>query len=97
MHLITHIEATPAITQGVDLGQPIHDALAQKDFLPQEHLMGAGFLDAEFLVDAQQKDQVEVVGPVKKDVRWQANAGKGFGLSNFQVDWDRQIVTCPHG
>ncbi len=97
VHLITHVETTPAITQDVDMGQPIHTALAEKDLLPQEHLMDAGFLDAEFLVHAQQKDRVEVVGPVKKDVRWQANAGKGFGLSNFRVDWDRKTVICPRG
>ncbi len=97
VHLITHLETTSAVTQDVDMGEPIHAALAEKDLLPGEHLMDAGFLDAEFLVRAQQDYHVEVVGPVKKDVRWQANAGKGFGLSEFTVDWERQFVICPRG
>lgn len=97
VHLITHVETTSAVTQDVDMGEPIHAALATKALLPQEHLMDAGFLDAEFLVTSQQAYHVEVVGPVKKDVRWQANAGKGFGLSEFKVDWDKQMVICPRG
>jgi transposase len=97
VHLITHVDATSAVTQDVDMGEPIHAALAAKDLLPDEHLMDAGFLDAEFLVMAQQEYQVEIVGPVKRDVRWQANAGKGFGLSEFKVDWETQTVLCPRG
>lgn len=97
VHLIMHVETTSAVTQDVDMGEPIHAALAEKDLLPNEHLMDAGFLDAEFLVHAQQAYHVEVIGPVKKDVRWQANAGKGFGLSKFNIDWNRQTVICPRG
>lgn len=97
LHLITHVDATSAVTQDVDMGEPIHAALAEKDLLPDEHLMDAGFLDAEFLVNAQEAYHVEIVGPVKKDVRWQANTGKGFGLSEFKVDWQTQTVICPHG
>lgn len=97
VHLITHVDATSAVTQDVDMGEPIHTALAEKDLLPAEHLMDAGFIDAELLVGAQREHHIEIVGPVKKDVRWQANAGKGYGLSAFNVDWDTQIVICPRG
>jgi transposase len=97
VHLITHVETTSAVAQDIDMGEAIHAVLAQKALLPGEHLMDAGFIDANLLVEAQRDLQIEIVGPVKKDVRWQAHAGKGFGLSNFQVDWESHTVTCPRG
>lgn len=97
IHLITHVETTSSVTQDLDMGETIHAALAQKELLPNEHLMDAGFIDAALLVNSPQDWQVEIVGPVKKDVRWQANAGKGFGLANFHLDWDAHVATCPQG
>jgi transposase len=40
---------------------------------------------------------VEVFGPVPLENSWQAKAGNGFDLSHFQVDWQRQTVSCPTG
>ena len=97
VHLITHVETTPAVIQDVTMAGTIHAALAEKELLPSEHLMDAGFIDAELLVTAPQEWAVEVCGPVKKDVRWQAQAGQGFGLSAFQIDWAAHTVTCPEG
>lgn len=97
IHLITHVETTSAVTQDIDMGETIHTALAQKALLPREHLMDAGFIDAALLVNSPQDWQVEIVGPVKKDVRWQANPGQGFGLADFHIDWAAQKATCPQG
>jgi transposase len=38
-----------------------------------------------------------VVGPVAADPSWQARAANGFDKGNFQVDWEREVVTCPAG
>lgn len=97
IHLITHVETTASVAQDLDMGETIPAALAPKELLPSEHLMDAGFIDAALLVNSPQDWQGEVVGPVKKDVRWQANAGKGFGLANFHLDWAAQVVTCSPG
>lgn len=97
VHLITHVETTSAAIQDVSMSETIHTALADKELLPAEHLMDAGFIDAELLVTAQQDLAVTVYGPIKKDVRWQAQAGQGFSLADFTIDWEHQTVTCPHG
>lgn len=40
---------------------------------------------------------VEIVGPVRPDPSWQFKAGLGFDATNFVVDWDNKVVTCPQG
>jgi transposase len=96
-HILTNVETTLASQQDVSVTQRIHLDLQSKRLLPEEHLLDAGFIDAELLVDAQDDFGINICGPVKKDVRWQANEPDGFGLSQFQIDWENRTVTCPQG
>ncbi len=41
----------------------IHTALTAKDLLPDQHLMDAGFIDAELLVNAKRDLAVEAESP----------------------------------
>ncbi len=52
-HLITQVETTSATTADVAMTQPIHDALQRKGLLPAQHVVDAGYLDAELLVASQ--------------------------------------------
>jgi transposase len=52
-HLITHVETTIAPQSDADMTEPIHEALAAKDCLPDRHLADAGYVDAEQLVESQ--------------------------------------------
>lgn len=97
VNLITHVETTSAAIQDMNMADRIHTGLAEKQLLPDEHLLDAGYIDAELLVSAPSELGVTICGPVKKDVRWQAQAGQGFGLADFKVDWAAQTVTCPAG
>lgn len=96
-HIITNVETTSAVEQAVSLTERIHQSLQDKQLLPTEHLMDSGFIDAELLVGAQANFGVTIWGPVKKDVRWQANQADGFSLSDFQIHWEQRTVTCPPG
>jgi transposase len=96
-HLITHVVTTPATTTDVETPQLIHAALAAKELLPAEHLVDAGYVDAEILVGSQTEHQVEVIGPVATDHSWQARAQTGFEVACFAIDWEAQVVTCPPG
>ena len=49
------------------------------------------------MVESQRTYGVTRIGPVADDPSWQARAGTGFDKSQFVVDWDRQVVTCPMG
>ena len=97
VHLITDVETTPAVAADVDQTAPIHTALAAKGLLPGDHLLDAGYVDAELLVDSRAEHGVRLVGPVRPDVSWQAKAARGFDISHFVIDWEAQRVTCPEG
>lgn len=96
-HLITHVETTVAAVPDDQMLAPIHQALAQRELLPQINLVDAGYTDAEVLVSSQIEYGVSILGPVAQDASWQTKAGEGFDKENFMVDWETQIVTCPAG
>jgi transposase len=96
-HLITNIETTLAHIADVSLTAPIHDRLAKKDLLPNEHIVDAGYMDATLLVASETDHQVQLLGPVRPDSSWQAQANKGYDISCFTIDWEAQKVTCPQG
>jgi transposase len=96
-HLITHVETTPATTPDWHLLPPIHTALATKGLLPGEHLVDAGYVDSDVVVQSQTDHEVAVVGPVSPDLSWQARAGAGFDVACFTLDWEQRRATCPQG
>ena len=63
-HLIIHVETTQATVQDVEMTERIHQALEQKQLLPAEHLLDAGYVDAEHLVTSEKRFGVEIIGPV---------------------------------
>src|SRR5512135_3519269 len=95
--LITHVETTLAVAADVDQTAPIHTALAAKGLLPGDHLADAGFVDVKLLVSSQFEHGVRLVGPMRPDVSWQAQANQGFDIAHFTIDWEAQRVTCPEG
>src|SRR5262245_7233130 len=96
-HVITDVKTTNACLPDVEMGDPVQEALEQKELLPAEHLLDSGYVDAQFLVESKQKRQVTVIGPVRQNVHWQARIEGGFDLSRFEIDWENQRVTCPVG
>lgn len=99
LHVITHVETVQATRQDVEAPDAIHAALAQRGLTPGEHLVDAGYLSANLLVEAKRDHGIEIVGPIDKlqDVSWQARENTGYDLSRFRIDWEAKRVTCPHG
>jgi transposase len=96
-HLITQVATVPAPTADVTMTDVIQADLAERDLLPAEHLLDAGYVSAEHLVTSATKHQIELVGPVLLDTSWQATAAEGFDVSCFAIDWEARTVTCPAG
>lgn len=96
-NLITNVVTTPATTADVEVTPTVHQELADKALLPEEHFVDTAYTSADNLLDAQHKHNIDLVGPVAGGGSWQAKAGKGFDVSCFTVDWDQQRVTCPQG
>jgi transposase len=96
-HLVTHVETTTAPVADGTITPNIHAALQERELLPREHLVDTGYVDAELRVSSQRDYQVELIGPARPDVKWQARAGQGFEAARFPIDWQRQQATCPMG
>jgi transposase len=51
-HLIVEVAATPATTADGDIVEELHSHLAEREILPNQHLMDMGYIDAEVLVES---------------------------------------------
>ena len=96
-NLITHVETVPGPVADGEVTPRVHRALDQQGRLPRVHLVDTGFLDAELLVISRRDFGVDLLGPTRKDQRWQARAAGGFGVEQFVIDWDQQRTICPEG
>lgn len=96
-HLITDVQTDPAPVTDKEALSTIQAQLAQQSLLPQQQLVDGGYVTAQSLVTSQQQHQIDLLGPLVADASWQVKAGKGFGASDFQIDWQRQQATCPAG
>jgi transposase len=94
--LITQVMTTPSTTPDCTMGPPIVQDLAARDLLPGTHLFDSGYVDADFLVTAQQH-QIDVVGPPFGSYSWQHKIEHGYDLQAFVLDWDTQQAHCPQG
>jgi len=93
--LITHVETTPAPIPDEKALSRIHAGLAEKDFLPNQHLVDAGYVDATNLIQSQADYEVDLVGPTLKNYWYQADTG--YDITHFSIDWEAETITCPQG
>jgi transposase len=96
-HLITHVETTPATTADCQVTPDIHQALQQKELLPERHSVDSGYIDAALLVDSKQEFGVDLFGPARADFSWQSKQDQGFATKDFAFDWEKQQAICPQG
>src|SRR6266700_1232390 len=96
-HLITHVTTTAATTTDEAMTETIHAELQQTGLTPSQHLLDSGYITAPILVSSQRQYGIEVIGPARGDVKWQANTEQGIDASQFLIDWDHQQAICPHG
>jgi transposase len=95
-HLVHAVHLLPAPLPDVAAFPLMANDLEQRDLQPAEHVIDAGFLDAEHVVESR-RDGVALVGPVRQDSSWQARDPDAFDHTHFQIAWDQQQVTCPAG
>lgn len=96
-NLIVNILTTPATTQDVSCTNIIQDALEQKQLSPEKHYVDAGYTAADYFITAQQNDGGKLIGPVRKNNHWQTKVEGGITVEDFEIDWDKEQVTCPAG
>jgi transposase len=93
--LITHVETTPAPLSDEGVLSAVHTDLAEKELLPNQHLVDAGYVTIANLVQSQSDYRVDLIGPTLKTHWYQAETG--YDLTHFSIDWEAEMVTCPQG
>ena len=96
-HLVTDVQTTPAPISDFDMIPPIQAALGQRDLLPHEQLLDAGYVTAAHMISSQADYGIDLVGPIALDNSWQAQAATGFGTADFRIEWSAQTAWCPQG
>jgi len=96
VHLLTHVETTEPNRHDNQVISMIHQKLRSKQLLPERHLVDAGYMDSELLVDSRADYAVTLHGPVQLNRRWQASTPGAYGIDDFAIDWDAKHVTCPN-
>ena len=96
-HLITQVETVPAIEQDHHALEAIQADLAEKDLLPSQHLVDAGYVSAKRILHSRDIHAIDLIGPVHNDPSWQARTPGALDVSQFHIDWEHQRVTCPQG
>jgi len=94
--LITQVETTPATIHDVKMTSRIQDDLARKDLLPEIQLVDEGYMEIDLLVKSHQKG-IDLVGPVPSSKSWQDRVEGAFDHTQFHIDWEKRLVTCPMG
>jgi transposase len=96
-HLITNVQTDDAVLNDNNALPRIHRQLSQRGLLPNTHLVDAGYVEAQLLLESQREYGVDLLGPAQSNGRWQQVQGTGFDITHFQIDWAEKKATCPHG
>jgi transposase len=96
-HLVTHVETTLATTADNDVVEPIHAELKRKHCLPGQHLVDGGYGSGPAFAESSTDYGIELLGPTRSDVSWQAQTEGAFDIAHFHIDFEKRIVTCPQG
>lgn len=96
-HLITNVQTDDAVRNDNTALPQIHRQLAHRRLLPNTHLVDAGYIEAQLLLESQREYGGDLVGPAQSNGRWQQVQGNGFDITHFQIDWEEKHATCPQG
>jgi transposase len=56
-----------------------------------------GYGSGTAFVNSRDHYGVDLFGPARPDISWQARQAEAFDTSHFRIDFDQRAVTCPQG
>lgn len=68
-HLIIHVATTPAPKSDVAMTEVIQADLPRAQRLPRQHLLDAGYINADVLAQAEPRFGIQVISPTHLDVK----------------------------
>ncbi len=95
-HIITDIVGTGSNQTDYEELPAIQERLEQRQCKPSEQYVDAGYMSGPNLAHSQ-KLKIDLIGPLPTVVTPQDLLPDGITQAQFQVDTDRNSVTCPQG
>lgn len=95
-HLVTHVDTTAPVVSDIARLEPIHEALYEKRLLPAEHLVDSNYVNSALIVKNKTERDLELLGPLKPNAH-KVQIETGFDVSQFSIDWNNRVATCPMG
>lgn len=74
MHLIVHLGTSPATVTDVDHLPAVHADLERKGLLPHSHIVDAGYISINHIIDSRERYGIGLLGPLPPDSGWQVRS-----------------------
>lgn len=95
-HVITQVATTDAVVADTQMTERVHQALAERELLPDVHVVDAGYTTAALFLSVTEQG-MELLGPAPHDGSRQSREDQGFSRADFTIDWDNESAVCPGG
>src|SRR5215217_5166302 len=97
VHLMSHVQTTPASVHEAQCTEAIQQALVDKGLPPEEHIVDSAYIDASLLLSSQKDQGITLVGPTRPNGSWQTRVDGAYDIDQFVIDWEHKQASCPMG
>lgn len=94
--LITQVTTTAATVPDSTVTETIQEDLIARSLSPDTHWADSGYVNTDNLLSSQQHN-IDLLGPTRADSSWQARMEGGYDQTQFTIDWENMVATCPEG
>jgi transposase len=90
------VETTTSSVHDVKMTEKIQADLIERNLKPESQIVDQGYVEIELLMNSLKKG-IDLVGSVASGKNWQSKEEGAFDHDQFEVDWERELATCPEG
>lgn len=92
-NFVTDIDTVDANDDDSEVVDNIHARLEERDLKPQKHYVDKGYVSGDNIAHSAARE-IELYGPIAADTSIKP---QGFKQADFDLDFERQVATCPAG
>jgi transposase len=93
VNFVTDIDTVDANDDDSEAVDDIHARLAERDLKPEKHYVDKGYVSGDNIAHSVAR-KIELRGPISADT---STKPQGFKQADFDLDFERQVATCPGG
>lgn len=93
VNFVTDIDTVDANDDDSEAIDDIHARLEERDLKPEKHYVDKGYVSGDNIAHSAARE-IELFGPISGDT---STKPEGFKQADFDLDFERQVATCPGG